>query len=142
MGDRLGILGAVGHLFSFQFLYVQLKKTNQKIAPGEARTHGLQIMRLTRCLLRYRGYMTRNLLLLLSARFSCERNQKRDCVGRESNPGQLLGRQLCSPLYHQRLLNQNKGLRVYIYMEDANSKYKNLLKWQIKHVFLFHCNIA
>ena len=24
------------------------------------------------------------------------------CVGRESNPGQLLGRQLCSPLYHQR----------------------------------------
>ena len=24
-------------------------------APGEARTHGLQIMRLTRCLLRYRG---------------------------------------------------------------------------------------
>ena len=26
------------------------------------------------------------------------------CVGRESNPGQLLGRQLCSPLYHQRPL--------------------------------------
>ena len=25
------------------------------IAPGEARTHGLQIMRLTRCLLRYGG---------------------------------------------------------------------------------------
>ena len=25
-------------------------------APGEARTHGLQIMRLTRCLLRYRGF--------------------------------------------------------------------------------------
>ena len=24
-------------------------------APGEARTHGLQIMRLTRCRLRYRG---------------------------------------------------------------------------------------
>ena len=24
------------------------------------------------------------------------------CVGRESNPGQLLGRQLCSPLYHRR----------------------------------------
>ena len=24
-------------------------------APGEARTHGLQIMRLTRCLLRYGG---------------------------------------------------------------------------------------
>ena len=27
----------------------------KKFAPGEARTHGLQIMRLTRCLLRYRG---------------------------------------------------------------------------------------
>ena len=23
-----------------------------------------------------------------------------------------------------------------------NGKYKNLLKWQIKHVFLFHCNIT
>ena len=31
------------------------------------------------------------------------------CDVRESNPGQLLGRQLCSPLYHQRLLNQTKG---------------------------------
>ena len=30
-------------------------------------------------------------------------NPKRSarCVGQESNPGQLLGRQLCSPLYHQ-----------------------------------------
>lgn len=28
--------------------------------------------------------------------------EKLGCVGRESNPGQLLGRQLCSPLYHQR----------------------------------------
>ena len=27
----------------------------KQFAPGEARTHGLQIMRLTRCLLRYRG---------------------------------------------------------------------------------------
>ena len=25
------------------------------------------------------------------------------CDGRESNPGQLLGRQLCSPLYHHRM---------------------------------------
>ena len=31
------------------------KKEWQKFAPGEARTHGLQIMRLTRCLLRYGG---------------------------------------------------------------------------------------
>ena len=29
----------------------------KKNAPGEARTHGLQIMRLTRCLLRYGGLM-------------------------------------------------------------------------------------
>ena len=28
----------------------------KQFAPGEARTHGLQIMRLTRCLLRYGGY--------------------------------------------------------------------------------------
>ena len=27
----------------------------KQVAPGEARTHGLQIMRLTRCLLRYGG---------------------------------------------------------------------------------------
>ena len=31
------------------------KGTFKSFAPGEARTHGLQIMRLTRCLLRYRG---------------------------------------------------------------------------------------
>jgi hypothetical protein len=29
----------------------------EKIAPGEDRTHGLQIMRLTRCLLRYQGLL-------------------------------------------------------------------------------------
>ena len=35
---------------------MKLKTHSQKeIAPGEARTHGLQIMRLTRCLLRYGG---------------------------------------------------------------------------------------
>ena len=28
--------------------------------------------------------------------------KKLQCVSRESNPGQLLGRQLCSPLYHWR----------------------------------------
>ena len=30
-------------------------KCGKSFAPGEARTHGLQIMRLTRCLLRYGG---------------------------------------------------------------------------------------
>ena len=35
---------------------------------------------------------------------SCSLNKTKEChcVGRESNPGQLLGRQLCSPLYHRR----------------------------------------
>ena len=37
---------------------MKLKTHSQKeIAPGEARTHGLQIMRLTRCLLHYGGVM-------------------------------------------------------------------------------------
>ena len=36
------------------------------------------------------------------AQFWMPAEEKLVCVGRESNPGQLLGRQLCSPLYHQR----------------------------------------
>ena len=36
------------------FIWLEGKKD---FAPGEARTHGLQIMRLTRCQLRYRGYL-------------------------------------------------------------------------------------
>ena len=36
----------------------------KRLAPGEARTHGLQIMRLTRCLLRYGGGIAK-----LSTRF-------------------------------------------------------------------------
>ena len=32
-----------------------------------------------------------------------KKRQKQSCVGRQSNPGQLLGRQLCSPLYHRRV---------------------------------------
>ena len=31
-----------------------------------------------------------------------QQRSKLTCDGRESNPGQLLGRQLCSPLYHHR----------------------------------------
>ena len=71
MGDRLGIHGAVDFLPS-RFHGVCFVHTNQLVicpsphstlftddsktfAPGEARTHGLQIMRLTRCLLRYGG---------------------------------------------------------------------------------------
>ena len=43
----------LGHTHTCNFLTGSLKT----IAPGEARTHGLQIMRLTRCLLRYGGYV-------------------------------------------------------------------------------------
>ena len=52
MGDRLGIHGAVDILL----LNERSKTKIKSVAPGEARTHGLQIMRLTRCLLRYGGY--------------------------------------------------------------------------------------
>ena len=36
-------------------------------------------------------------------KFPLYNKKEKFCVGRESNPGQLLGRQLCSPLYHRRL---------------------------------------
>ena len=39
--------------------------------------------------------------------FACLKKKKHSCVGRESNPGQLLGRQLCSPLYHRREVDDN-----------------------------------
>ena len=53
-----------GHIYRFFFREKHLKispdwttrrKYQNRFAPGEARTHGLQIMRLTRCLLRYGG---------------------------------------------------------------------------------------
>ena len=58
-------------------------------------------MRLTRCLLRYGGFIFRTSGQSALSKF-LENEEKKDCVGRESNPGQLLGRQLCSPLYHRR----------------------------------------
>ena len=36
---------------------MQFSFGHKTAAPGEARTHGLQIMRLTRCLLRYRDHV-------------------------------------------------------------------------------------
>ena len=56
MGDRLGIRGAVDILL-LDFKFSKFINSEKTFAPGEARTHGLQIMRLTRCLLRYRGYV-------------------------------------------------------------------------------------
>ena len=46
------VYGAVDILLWNVFFH----KIKKSVAPGEARTHGLQIMRLTRCLLRYGGY--------------------------------------------------------------------------------------
>ena len=96
---------------------MQFSFGHKTAAPGEARTHGLQIMRLTRCLLRYRGCKER------LCKCWCERDlfksldikKKRTCVGRESNPGQLLGRQLCSPLYHRRwvMIEVNKDFQFW-----------------------------
>ena len=74
MGDRLGIRSAVDFLLPvFLTCLVLAKKygiglvrlsthlldNGKTVAPGEARTHGLQIMRLTRCLLRYGGTWSR-----------------------------------------------------------------------------------
>ena len=39
------------------------------------------------------------------------------CVGRESNPDQLLGRQLCSPLYHRR----SDGITLKSYAKNSRS---------------------
>ena len=39
---------------------------------------------------------------------------KLSCDGRESNPGQLLGRQLCSPLYHRRLCQPDVRLNQHL----------------------------
>ncbi len=52
MGDRLGIRDVVDILY---YLFSIEEKESKTFDPGEARTHGLQIMRLTRCLLRYGG---------------------------------------------------------------------------------------
>ena len=114
-------------IFSFHRIWIQLllyfvNYNTKEFAPGEARTHGLQIMRLTRCLLRYGGTVEQSSkgimlnLLLIKVESSmivvCWYNWKKwikQCVSRESNPGQLLGRQLCSPLYHWRLIYSGVG---------------------------------
>ena len=55
---RRGLLNADGNKTEAAEKAKQKPEKVCKIsAPGEDRTHGLQIMRLTRCLLRYRGLM-------------------------------------------------------------------------------------
>ena len=58
------------------------------VAPGEARTHGLQIMRLTRCLLRYGGLCNCTVTFLLmvgQAKQKCF-VKKISCQKGDSNP--------------------------------------------------------
>ena len=43
-------------ILSFCKIIIYIFFDKNCLAPGEARTHGLQIMRLTRCLLRYGGW--------------------------------------------------------------------------------------
>ena len=116
LNQRLRPLGHATYLYSLilsqsftgkqelpcSHLYIRVLDCKTGIAPGEARTHGLQIMRLTRCLLRYGGLRRVGFVILISPKYIVIMQRKKSCVGRESNPGQLLGRQLCSPLYHRR----------------------------------------
>ena len=43
------------HPLLLTVVHERRQAVKKNVAPGEARTHGLQIMRLTRCLLRYGG---------------------------------------------------------------------------------------
>ena len=47
-----------------KILPCSFKECQNNFAPGEAQTHGLQVMRLTRCLLRYRGWLKTNVSIL------------------------------------------------------------------------------
>ena len=49
-------------------------------------------------------------LIKTSSLNKCEQ-KKNNCVGRESNPDQLLGRQLCWPLYHRRLMKLHQKIK-------------------------------
>ena len=50
-----------------------------------------------------------------------------NCDGRESNPGQLLGRQLCSPLYHHRM-NLHTNLHILFNFYHLMYTYDNDLR--------------
>ena len=61
---------------------------SKTIAPGEAQTHGLQIMRLTRCLLRYGGMYTAGdrTFAPRCITFSDKGRKKKLCQKGDSNP--------------------------------------------------------
>ena len=54
----LGLSHAVIELNASRFVRVNIKKISATFAPSEDRTHDLEIMRLTRYLLRHRGGCT------------------------------------------------------------------------------------
>ena len=106
MGDRLGIHGAVDfflYLPAFPGSVVHTKllvicpsphskfftDNSKTFAPGEARTHGLQIMRLTRCLLRYGGTFSpasHPFLPTHSLGWTLKTQEKNSCQKGDSNP--------------------------------------------------------
>ena len=67
-------IGCFLHIQLYMCKIVRHILTKTEAAPGEARTHGLQIMRLTRCLLRYRGYSTEVAKILNDLRKSSWQN--------------------------------------------------------------------
>ena len=54
-------------------------------------------------------------------------NYKMICDGRESNPGQLLGRQLCSPLYQHRIDGYDAQMFVSNAASSKQSTYKSFI---------------
>jgi hypothetical protein len=50
------------------------------IAPGEDRTHGLQIMRLTRCLLRYQGLVRMKSKIKKENKKPIKKNKRKICT--------------------------------------------------------------
>ena len=61
---------------SGEIVVVSNRKSLKVFAPGEARTHGLQTMRLTRCLLRYGGKVPVWQTNSLRLNIGCHRHKK------------------------------------------------------------------
>ena len=83
----------------------------KKLAPGEARTHGLQIMRLTRCLLRYGGF-NYSLLNFLTCPNILNQQQKKSLYthGGTRTPNLRFRRPTPYPLGHAGILNKLSSL--------------------------------
>ena len=106
---------------------------NKKIAlifervpyPGEARTHGLQIMRLTRCLLRYGG-------LVIEWEKFCFQESRR------SSPNWILKENMNSNLKWYSLSIAKEVLKGYVWTLSIPFFYKNDLQWK----FLCNCLLS